>query len=71
MNLKDESGDFKWRIAGPPGKLRKVKERDLEKWKETQQQRKAKQANKPNLMTRKKASQVHQNVEEGLPSEGE
>ena len=39
---KDELGDYRWRVVGPPGMLRKAKTRDLNKWKQAEQQRKAK-----------------------------
>ena len=37
--LKDEAGDFRWKVAGPPGNLRKVKTRDIQEWERRQQQR--------------------------------
>ena len=36
---KDDSGDFRWKLAGPPGNLRKVKTRDIQEWEEAQQRR--------------------------------
>ena len=36
---KDESGDFRWKVAGPPGNLRKVKFRNIQQWEEEQQRR--------------------------------
>ena len=38
---KDEMGDFRWKLAGPPGNLRKIKERDIPKWEESQRARAA------------------------------
>ena len=35
-DLKDESGDFRWKVAGPPGNLRKVKMRNIQEWEEAQ-----------------------------------
>ena len=35
-NPKDESGDFRWKVAGPPGNLRKVKIRNIQEWEEAQ-----------------------------------
>ena len=39
----DDSGDFRWKLAGPPGNLRKVKERDIKKWEDAQKARAAMQ----------------------------
>ena len=36
---KDDSGDFRWKIAGPPGNLRKVKVRNIQEWEQAQQRR--------------------------------
>ena len=36
---RDDSGDFRWKLAGPPGNLRKVKERDIKKWEDAQRAR--------------------------------
>ena len=36
---KDDSGDFRWKLSGPPGNLRKVKERDIKKWEDAQKVR--------------------------------
>ena len=38
-NPKDNSGDFRWQVAGPPGKLRKKKVRDIPLWEENQRKR--------------------------------
>ncbi len=35
----DNQGNFRWKVVGPPGRLRRMKERDLEKWKQDQQKR--------------------------------
>ena len=35
----DESGDFRWKVAGPPGNLRKVKFRNIQQWEEERQRR--------------------------------
>ena len=43
---KDDSGDYRWKIAGPPGNLRKVKVRDIKEWEEAQRKRKAAQVKK-------------------------
>jgi hypothetical protein len=39
---QDELGDYRWRVVGPPGMLRKAKTRDLNKWKVSEELRKAK-----------------------------
>lgn len=39
----DDQGDYRWKVVGPPGRLRKVKERDIEKWKLEDSRRKARQ----------------------------
>ena len=36
---KDDSGDFRWKLAGPPGNLRKVKMRNIQEWEQAQQRR--------------------------------
>ena len=36
---KDDSGDFRWKLAGPPGNLRKVKVRNIQEWEQAQQRR--------------------------------
>ena len=36
---EDDSGDFRWKVAGPPGNLRKVKVRDIKEWEAAQQRR--------------------------------
>lgn len=36
---KDESGDFRWKVAGPPGNLRKVKCRNIQDWEQEQGRR--------------------------------
>ena len=36
---KDESGDFRWKVAGPPGNLRKVKVRNIAEWEQAQKRR--------------------------------
>jgi hypothetical protein len=54
---KDESGDFRWRVVGPPGMLRKVMTRDLAKWQEEErkrQQRTEKKVDMPTQRTEKK-----------------
>ena len=38
-NPTDESGDFRWKVAGPPGNLRKVKMRNVQEWEETRRTR--------------------------------
>ena len=35
----DDSGDFRWKLAGPPGNLRKVKVRNIQEWEQAQQRR--------------------------------
>jgi hypothetical protein len=45
-NPKDESGDYRWKLAGPPGNLRKVKERNVKEWEESQKARAAMQVNR-------------------------
>ena len=35
----DESGDYRWKVAGPPELLRKVKVRDIDKWEEEEARR--------------------------------
>jgi hypothetical protein len=35
----DESGDFRWKVAGPPGNLRKVKFHNIQQWEEERQRR--------------------------------
>ena len=35
----DESGDFRWKVVGPPGDLRKVKTRDIQEWQQAHQRR--------------------------------
>jgi len=50
-NLSDEVGDFKWRVAGPPGMLRKVKERDIIKWRAAENARKQRIPPPPPLET--------------------
>ena len=40
-NPSDESGDYRWKIAGPPGNLRKVKVRNIQEWEQAQQARAA------------------------------
>ena len=37
----DESGDYRWKIAGPPGNLRKVKVRNIPEWEEAERTRAA------------------------------
>lgn len=38
---KDNSGDFRWKVAGPPGNLRKIKVRNIQEWQVAQQRREA------------------------------
>ena len=38
---KDDSGDFRWKLAGPPGNLRKVKVRNIQEWEQAQRARAA------------------------------
>ena len=38
-DLHDDSGDFRWRVTGPPGALRIVKTRDLRTWESHQAKR--------------------------------
>jgi len=38
---KDELGDYRWRVVGPPGMLQKAKTRDLNKWKQAEERRRA------------------------------
>lgn len=45
-NPKDESGDYRWKLAGPPGNLRKVKDRNVKEWEESQKARAAMQVNR-------------------------
>ena len=40
----DDSGDYRWKVAGPPGNLRKVKVRNIAEWEQGQQRREAAQA---------------------------
>ena len=35
----DESGDFRWKVVGPPGGLRKVKTRNIQEWEQAHQRR--------------------------------
>ena len=47
---KDELGDYRWRVVGPPGLLRRAKSRDLTRWKAAEELRKSrKAAPKPQL----------------------
>ena len=43
LNPKDESGDYRWKLAGPPGNMRKVKVRNIQEWETAQQARAAAQ----------------------------
>ena len=36
----DESGDYRWRLVGPPGNMQKAKVRDILKWEEEETRRK-------------------------------
>ena len=36
---KDDLGDFRWKLAGPPGNLRKVKMRNIQEWEQAQERR--------------------------------
>ena len=40
---KDESGDFRWKLAGPPGNLRKIKTRNIQEWEDAQLRRAARE----------------------------
>ena len=40
---KDDSGDFRWKLAGPPGNLRKIKVRDIREWEQAQERRVARE----------------------------
>ena len=40
----DDSGDYRWKVAGPPGHLRKVKVRNVTEWEQEQQRREAARA---------------------------
>ena len=37
----DIQGNFRWKVAGPPGRLRRIKERDITKWQQEQEKRKS------------------------------
>ena len=37
----DIQGNFRWKVVGPPGRLRRMKERDIAKWQQEQEKRKS------------------------------
>ena len=39
VNPEDDSGEYRWKVAGPPGNLRKIKVRNIQEWEEEAERR--------------------------------
>lgn len=39
VNPEDNSGEYRWKVAGPPGNLRKIKVRNIQEWEEEAERR--------------------------------
>ena len=53
----DNSGDYRWKVVGPPESLRKIKVRDVLKWEQEEDKRNRRQRN-----GRRKPRQTRQKI---------